>query len=134
MNGALRRTQFPHTDPRARPTAASAPPSASELNRVPAPSGAVAARATPAPVTLRNYRFNQYPTERPTLLLAALALLATAATMAIAIALPMWLESAARPLADPPRVSRISDVAALQRDALLASACWSKTCAARPDR
>jgi len=85
------------------------------------------AAALPPP-SLRAYRSKPYASRRPAALFAALALLASALTLLIMVALPWWIEMA------PPRAlpshtpSRITELAVLQGDSLLAVACWPREC------
>ena len=80
------------------------------------------------PPTLRAHRFRPYVSRRPTAVFAGLALLASSMTLLVLVVLPWWIEMApvgALPSHGP---SRITELAVLQRDSLLAAACWPREC------
>ena len=86
---------------------------------------------TPAalpPPSLRAYRFKPYASRRPAAVFAGLALLASALTLLMMVALPWWIEMAPARALPSHTPSRITELAVLQRDSLLAVACWPREC------
>ena len=105
--------------------AASAARSRARSNR---PRLAYAARTAPPP--LRAFRARRYSPDRRPVLCFGLAMIASAVVFIGMVGVPSVLEAerrASRALLHEP--TRISTVAALQRDTLLAGACWPYGCA-----
>jgi hypothetical protein len=80
------------------------------------------------PASLRAYRSKPYASRRPAALFAVLAVLASALTLLIMVALPWWIEMAPARALPAHTPSRITELAVLQRDSLLAVACWPREC------